>query len=189
MPVTREMVTDQRPMSQIKIPPGFRAVTINVDSRSGVEGWARPNTRVDVLCTYTDPKDGQKKIAAVVRFVKILSVSGQTQSVEGRAAVDSAATTVTILVEEKSSRKVELARQIGSLSLALVGQDETQKVEGNNSDVISADDLFGQKVAPVGPKAQVPVEGRMTIKDPKTGRPVVMVLQKGVGWVREDSVP
>ena len=49
-PLHRDYITNIRPTNAltVKIPEGFRAVTISVDARSSVEGWARPGARVDI---------------------------------------------------------------------------------------------------------------------------------------------
>ncbi|MCC6954655.1 MAG: Flp pilus assembly protein CpaB [Deltaproteobacteria bacterium] len=184
MPVTRDSITDVRPLTSLKIPPGFRAVTIIVDARTGVEGWAKPNTRVDVLCTYTDPKDNKRKVGTVVRFVKILSVSGQTQTgTEGRSNMGGGATTVTLLVEERNAKKVELARRLGEISLALVGDVEPSGAK-ENSDVVTEKDIFQNEVDET--VAEEPAEGSMIMTDPKNGRPVKMLLRGG-RWVKAEE--
>jgi pilus assembly protein CpaB len=82
MPLLRDAVSDQPPLSALNIPAGFRAVTIQVDSRSGVEGFAKPGTRVDVLFTFKD-RDQKQKVATLARFIKVLSTGGNVGAVEG----------------------------------------------------------------------------------------------------------
>ena len=184
MPVTRDAVTDKKPETTLNIPPGFRATTITVDSRSGVEGWAKPNTRVDILLTFVDRTSRRKKVATIARFVKILSVSGQAgNSTEARAQVQGRAT-VTLLVEERVAKKIELARQIGELSLALVGNTEA-KAPDEKTDVVTEKDLFNDGEE-AGPAREEPTEGVITTTDPRTGRPVRMFLRNG-RWVPETA--
>ena len=83
VPLVWDDISDNPPLSRIDIPPGYRMVTITIDKRTGVEGFARPNSRVDILWTYK--QDGRKKVATIARFIKIVSVAGAT-AVEGNKA-------------------------------------------------------------------------------------------------------
>ncbi len=183
--IRRDDITDAQPLSQVikDIPVGYRAVTITVDSRSGVEGWARPGTRVDVIFTYVE-KGGQKKVATIVPFSKILSVGGAT-SADGAAAKKSGdSTTVTLLVTEKDSKKIELSRSVGTLSLSLVGDQETGATRPD-SDPISLNDLFPQ-AEQAGANAEPEPDGVMYVQDPNTGRQVKYVLQ-GRRWKKAED--
>ena len=177
------MVADTRPISAFHIPPGYRAVTIEVDRRTGVEGFAKPNSRVDVLWTYEDPKDRdrRKKVATIVHFSRVLSVGGVTSIEAANAAQGSAnATTVTLLVTEQDAKKIELARTLGVLSLSLVGEQEQSAVAAA-PEPIDIYTLLGR--GPETEQAEEPSEGIMYTEDPKTGRQVKYLLRRG-RWER-----
>lgn len=178
MPLVRDDISPNTPLSNIKIPPGFRAVTILVDSRSGVEGFAKPGSRVDVLWTYT--QDREQKVATIVRFVKVLSVAGATRANEENAAVGKN-TTVTLLTSERDAKKVELARTMGTISLSLVGDQEQGSVEGE-PDSITLNDLIGRPA--MDANVEEPNDGEMFTVDPRTGRQIRYVLRNGK-WVRD----
>ena len=156
------------------IPPGYRAVTIIVNSRSGVEGFAKPNSRVDILWTYN--QGGKKNVATISRFVKVLSVSGQTNAVQNaRVAVGAKGTTVTLLVTEKDAKKIELARSLGALSLSLVGDQEIRTATGE-PDTVTIQDLIGRPAN--NQPTEVSNDGVMFTTGPD-GRQVRYVLQNG----------
>lgn len=90
------------------LPAGYRAVKITVDSHSGVEGFAKPNSRADVLWTFT--QDGQQKITVIASFLKVISIG------EFKAAN---VNTITLAATEKDAKKIELAKTLGTLSLSL----------------------------------------------------------------------
>ncbi len=182
LPIVRDYISETKPISALNIPPGYRAVTITVDSRTAVEGWARPNTRVDVLWTYQD-RDGVKKVATIVRFTKILSVGGATNA-EGKPEGAGAPTTITLLVGEKEAKKIELARTLGSLSLSLVGDQEDNKVS-DTPDVVTIDTILGTPAEKKG--NDEPNDGVMYTQDPKTGKQVRYVLRNG-RWVRDTNL-
>ncbi|MCB0358151.1 MAG: Flp pilus assembly protein CpaB [Bdellovibrionales bacterium] len=180
LPLLKEDVTDRPPISAVTgaIPPGYRAVTITVDARSGVEGWAQPNTRVDVLWTYKD-RDASTKVATIVHFSKILSVGGVTGIDSGsptRNAQQPAVTTVTLLVTELDAKKIELARQTGVLSLSLVGEKDTGRV-GANPEVVDLSSLLPR--APEAPGEEPAADGVMYSKDPVTGKMMKYELKNG----------
>ncbi len=178
IPLVMDDLTDQRPVNTFRIPPGYRAVTIMVDARSGVEGFAKPNSRVDVLWSYA--QDGRSKVATIVRFVKVLSVAGVTQASQQNSAIGAGAP-VTLLVTEKDAKKIELARTLGALSLSLVGDQEPGASAGE-PDSITINDLIGR------PATQEPGEeandGEMYTVDPRSGRQIRYVLRNG-RWVRD----
>lgn len=176
-PLLESSLTDIQPIAAIDIPPGHRAVTINIDKRSGVEGWARADSRVDILWTHVG-KDGRKRVAVLVPYAKVLSLGGSTgrgQAAEGDKQ-QGGSTTVTLLVTAQQAKKVELARTLGDLSLSLVGQVETIG-ESEDGEAISVDDLLGNTA--VAPQEEAPADGVMYDTDPTTGKKRKFLLING----------
>ena len=179
-PMVMDDVVDVPPLSSFHIPPGYRAATIRVDARQGVEGFAKPNSRVDILWTYS--QDGRKKVATIARFVKVLSVAGMTKADTEKAAIKKE-TTVTLLVTEKDAKKVELARSLGQLSLSLVGDQETS-TKTAEPDTITIQDLIGRPAQ--AEPTEVANDGVMYTSDPRTGRQLRYVLRNG-RWALDRS--
>ena len=143
-PVMVDEVTDT-PDSLLskQIRPGFRAVTITVNSESGVEGWGVPQSLVDVAWVSHDAEEGGEQVAAtIVKRARVLSVLGKTeiqppeqQGGSGRVVADtkgggnpgvpSGGFTVTLLVTPDDGRKILLASRTGELSLMLRGEYDT----------------------------------------------------------------
>jgi Flp pilus assembly protein CpaB len=174
-PLLESFLTKDVPINPVNIPAGYRAITITVDARKGVEGWARPNSRVDILLTYKD-ENGKTNVATIVRFVRILSVAGQIHDGGGQRMQIGKDTNITLLVEERDAKKIELARSYGEISLALVGNDPVIPTSEPESPVTPGE-LFG------GQRAQTeevsPPDGRMTMKDPRTGEIMLYELRNG----------
>jgi len=80
--VSSQDVTREIPTSTFHIPSGYRATSITVNARSGVEGYARPNSRVDVLWVHQDDR-GRRRVSTIVRFAKVLSFNGVTSAPDG----------------------------------------------------------------------------------------------------------
>ena len=176
IPVLVDALSENKPINPLNIPAGYRAVTITVDARTGVEGFAKPNTRVDVLWTFT--QDGRQKVASIVRFTKILSVGGVTGTEANKANIAGAHTTVTLLVSEKDAKKIELARTLGTLSLSLVGEQE-QGAKDTDPDAISIQDLIGRPATDDSQPEEVASDGVMYTSDPRSGKQMRYILKNG----------
>jgi pilus assembly protein CpaB len=125
-----ESLTANQPNSTItaNIPEGFRAVTIRVDERTSVEGWARPGARVDIV--WATELRGEKTVSVIVQNAKILSAERQALGVpavgpDGQPIVGGVPTTVTLLVTAQDAAKIQLASTAGTLSLSLRGDRDS----------------------------------------------------------------
>lgn len=190
-PLTNVDISEKRAISALNIPAGYRAVTIVVDRRSGVEGFARPDSRVDVLWSFV--KDGKQQVATIVRFVKILSVAGMTaHAAEGGAGAppdNQGATTVTLLALERDAKKIELARTLGTVSLSLVGDVEPQ-VDKEDPAAVTMNELLNIQEPKVNAAGQQEpaADGILYSTDPKTGKQIRFILQNGTRkWVRDPN--
>jgi pilus assembly protein CpaB len=112
-----------------KITPGYRAITIQLDNVSGIEGWGVPGTRVDVLW-YARGESADALVSTLVKGVPILSVQGKMDLTAGSGVgyvpLSSPNTdksfTVTLLVSPADGQKIFLASRSGELSLMLAGE-------------------------------------------------------------------
>lgn len=175
--ITPETVS-QTPTRSIpfEIPPGYRATTIGIDGRTGVEGFARAGTFVDVLWYYSDER-GRQRVVTLVPRAKVLSVGGTTESQTHDSDNQKLARSsmATILVTKKQAHSIELARNLGVLSLSLVGDIED---EPSNSDLeVTVNDIL-RPDAKEGPA----VDGVVVSSNPVTGRQEKFVL-KNHDWV------
>ncbi|WKZ56432.1 MAG: Flp pilus assembly protein CpaB [Bdellovibrionota bacterium] len=141
-PLQKDYITTVRPVNNVtaKIPPGFRAVTISVDARSSVEGWARPGARVDVV--WASKLKGQAGVTVIVQNAEVLSAERNTENkAQPGMPVPS---TVTLLVSAEDAAKIQLAVTTGSLNLTLRGDnDPGRAVQGKS--VTVADLLGGER--------------------------------------------
>jgi pilus assembly protein CpaB len=155
-PILRDYITNVRPTSDVtaSIPEGFRAVTIKVDSRTAVEGFARPGAKVDVVWATT--QRGEPVVNVIVQNAKVLSLNNTTQSgdANGNQQPQTAApTTVTLLVSAEDAAKIQLASTTGSLSLQLRGDTDSGK--GGTFSSITMSDLRGDRPAAAGEEKSI----------------------------------
>ncbi len=103
------------------IPPGHRAIAIDVDATTGVEGWAFPGAHVDVLVTYRDAEDGISKTRIAVDDAVVMSFDGSTEreTANDMGSRISSTSTVTLAVPPDDTLKIRTAQAIGKISLVL----------------------------------------------------------------------
>lgn len=111
------------------ITPGKRAFAIRVNEVAGVAGFALPGNYVDILLSSKD-SSGQPTSKILIERVLVLAVA-QEQSVKDDAkpkVVD----VVTLEVTPQQAEKLDMARLVGGLSLALRNQkdESSEKTAG-----------------------------------------------------------
>ncbi|MBL7663093.1 Flp pilus assembly protein CpaB [bacterium] len=149
------------------IPPGHRATTIEVDSTSGVEGWATPGAHVDVIVTYQDSTDGKKKSQIAIEDAVVVSYNGQTKvgdTKEGTIGRLSQTATVTLAVPVMDAVKLHTARAMGKISLILRNTSDVRSV---GDALVTSTDL--SKVQPDPKKSLGDPQGFVRYKDGKGG--------------------
>lgn len=138
-------VTPVRPINSVtaSIPPGYRAVSITVDEKSGVEGWARPGAMVDVV--WTSQIRNLPGATVIVQNAKVLSAERITDS-RDMAEGGPAPSTVTLLVPSPDANKIQLGSTTGLLSLALRGDGDAS---ANPVTSMTTNDLLNRSDEPL----------------------------------------
>ena len=127
--IKKSSVTIENSKTEVlNITPGMRAVTIEVNAKRGIEGWALPGTRVDVVLTYMS--DGELTSKVVVENTRVLSNAGDSTNksqdrLSARRPV-SGDTTVTLETTPKDALKIETAQQKGTLSLHMRSLEDSK---------------------------------------------------------------
>ncbi len=107
------------------ITPGMRAISVRVNDVAGVSGFALPGNHVDVLVNVQDDQ-GRMVSRIVLQRIKVLAVAqDSTVKDDAKAKVVS---TVTLEVTPQQAEKLDLARAVGNLSLALLNQADKTSV-------------------------------------------------------------
>jgi pilus assembly protein CpaB len=134
------------------IAEGKRAMTVRVNDVVGVAGFALPGNYVDILVHAQrdgDVKGETKPISkTVLEHVLVLAVAQEAGRDDTKPKVVNA---VTLELSLADSEKLDLARSIGTLSLALRNQSDQETV---STEGITKNELFGEPkvfkaVAPV----------------------------------------
>ena len=105
------------------IEPGRRAITIEVDPVTGVGGFVRPGSHVDVLATLPTASTGMKKLIAkmILQDIKVLAVDQEANPLLRLVETEKVrmAKTVTLLVTPDEAERLTLAGSQGSIHLVM----------------------------------------------------------------------
>ena len=108
------------------IPPGMRALTVSVNTYSGVSGFILPGTRVDVLVTVpSTSKKEESSTMIILEYVQVLAVD---QTFERKGDDPIIVQSVTLLVNPEEAEKLALASMEGKLSLILRNTADTEQI-------------------------------------------------------------
>jgi pilus assembly protein CpaB len=121
------------------IEPGKRAITVRVNDVIAVAGFAHPGSYVDVLVSAKDPK-GEQFSMIVLNRVKILAIAQETQSDPAQPKVVNA---VTLELTPEEAESLDLARNVGSLTLVLRNESDRQQTD---SDGVQMKELLQRRI-------------------------------------------
>lgn len=111
---------DGRAALSYDLPEGMRAISIPVSAVSGVSGFVLPGDVVDVLLTRQIPGDGatdsDKMIDVILESVRVLAID---QMANEKSTDPKIGKTAVVMVDMAGAQKLTLARELGSLTLAL----------------------------------------------------------------------
>ncbi len=106
------------------IPEGKRAITVHVNEVIAVAGFALPGSYVDVLVSGRDANN-ESFSRTVLSRLKVLAVAQETTADRDKPKVVNA---VTLELTPQESEKLDLARNIGVLSLVLRNELDTSQI-------------------------------------------------------------
>ncbi len=136
---------------------GKRAITVKVNEVVGVAGFALPGSHVDVMVHTTVDDESAKRNQGtamskiVLERILVLAIAQEASRDETKPKVVSA---VTLEVTPDQAELLDVARSVGSLSLVLRNQLDTQPT---HSVGMSKADLFAANPAASAPAAPVAV--------------------------------
>ena len=107
------------------IPFGKRAITVRVNDVIGVAGFALPGSFVDVIANGKDSADIPFSKIVLTR-VKVLAVEQETDSDPTKPKV---VTAVTLELTPEETERLDLARNIGTFSLALRNEMDADQAQ------------------------------------------------------------
>jgi pilus assembly protein CpaB len=155
------------------ISEGKRAITVRVNDVIGVAGFALPGNYVDIIVsTQKDPQPGadarEQSISKIVlERILVLAVAQEVNRDETKPKVVNA---VTLEVTPEQAEKLDLARSVGTLSLALRNQVDPQSASTEGATKLT---LLPASAPPAPPKpAPKPASARPAPVVVKVAAPV-----------------
>jgi len=110
---------------QALVPPGMRAMTIEINEFSGVGGMVMPGSRVDVLATMRDPANDEAMSRTIAQNVIVKAVGKTTGTVtQPGEAGGEPVKSVTLLVSSKQAEAIQLGGIVGKPWLVLRGSED-----------------------------------------------------------------
>jgi pilus assembly protein CpaB len=111
------------------LPPGMRAVTVQVDDVIGVAGYVKRGDRVDVLATASGAAFSKNPAAKVIlQDVEILKINRNPEKEESKKRSTKKTQVVTLALNLEQTERLALTSNEGRLLLALRNQTDRAKV-------------------------------------------------------------
>lgn len=153
----------------LTIPEGLRAVTVSANEVSGVGGFVRPGSRVDVVATWDVA--GKPQTRLLLQDVLVIAVA-QESGAQDKPKVPSS---VTLAVDPASTERLVLASERGSLRLAMRSPGEKRVVAtaGSTPETLAGKPAAAPKRVQVVRKVVHPAPPRRA----PLGDPPVVVLR------------
>lgn len=175
-----------QPGLSFAIKPGMRAITVRVNDVVGVAGFALPGNYVDILVNTTDEAAraaGENKTISkiVLERILLLAVAQETSQGEGKPKVVNA---VTLEVTPEQAEKIDLARSVGSLSLVLRNQLDTEPLTTGG---VYKKDLLKGTTEPEAKPAETAVPAKPAAKKAAPRKPAAKAGQVQVEVIRGDT--
>jgi pilus assembly protein CpaB len=106
------------------INPKGRAVTIDVQEKSAVGLWVRPNDHEDVIGSFRDPTNQELKTVTLLQNVVVLATGRITANTTYVTEDEKKFNTVTLLVLPEEAEILTLGQELGQITLLLRNPDD-----------------------------------------------------------------
>jgi len=128
------------PRMAMQLEEGKRAVSIRIDSVSGVSGFIAPGDRVDILLIRRENNSLQSSV--ILQDIRVIAIDQRSSEEADSPRVGR---TATVEVSALEAQKIHLAQQLGRLSLTLRSvQDFAEDVDQTAVESVDVRDLLGK---------------------------------------------
>jgi pilus assembly protein CpaB len=184
-PIVESLLAAQGSASglQALVPPGMRAMTIEVNEFSAVGGMITPGSRVDVLSTMLDAKSSENMSRTIAQNVLVKAVGQATGQAEEAGMEAKPVRSITLLVTSRQAEALQLSTVTGRPWLVLRGQNDNAIASSAGT---TLSDLRGLPTGIFGaalPPQAAPVPDTTAALDPTT-RPVAWSSARSVHTIR-----
>lgn len=128
------------------VPPGMRAITIDVNESNGLAGMLLPGCRVDIVSTIHAQKNGALLTRTVVQNALVQATGQRLSNAKPEDGKEPPMfRTVTLVVTAREAQIIELANSSGRFRLALRGSGDHEDADPVG---VTEADLLGRPDAP-----------------------------------------
>jgi pilus assembly protein CpaB len=120
------------------LPPGMRAVSMEISPEAGAGGFILPNDHVDVILTRMEKLSQEEFFTAetILVDVRVLAIDQTVEEKNGQRVI--VGKIATLALSPRQTETLALARRLGSLSLALRGLRDSDQPSANGADSVVA---------------------------------------------------
>ena len=140
------------PMLAERLPAGHRAVTLEIDSNSALNGMIQPESYVDITLTVSDNKPELSGMATMTLMQGIQVLATSHARFKGWEDLPNQLRNVTVAVTPEQANKLILAQKYGTLSVTLRSSAEGELLAQDNSvsHMVDPFDLLGlSRITPI----------------------------------------
>ncbi len=130
----------------VRIPKGYRAVSVKINEVSAVGYQLRPGTFVDVIAVMRVGRANELVSRIILQQVKVVAVGRMLSSPNDDGGKSKAAQSVTLLVKDSDVPKLHLAQTEGKITLAMRSPDDTIESPPGHA---SRSEILGLKPPPL----------------------------------------
>lgn len=138
----------------VRIPKGYRAVSLKINEVSGVAYQIRPGSFVDVIAVMKSGRRREMVSRIILQRVEVVAVGRMLSTGTDPGGKSRAAKSVTLLVRDSDVPTLHLAQTNGKVTLAMRGPSDTLEADPGQA---SEGELLGL-IKPDPPAEQKPVQ-------------------------------
>jgi Flp pilus assembly protein CpaB len=181
----------------LKVPVGYRVVSVRVTSESSVSSLIEPGDRVDVIAVLRESRANPLPTAkTILKAVRVFAVNAEMGRSLDRDKTLDAARTVSLLLTPEQVEKLTMASDMGTIKLSLRSPDDAEVAEtaGCNADKVYGRGDVADEVLSNG-KIDVPGLTSRAIQQPRSVEPQwtmeIMSPQNSqeYNWGKRDDPP
>jgi len=127
-PVLADKVMDIYGISgAMKIPPGYRVVSVKATAETSVSNLVEPGDRVDVVVViHEQPIETNAVAKTILKAVRVFAVNRDMDRAQDETKSTDSARTVSLLLQPEHVEKLMMAAKLGEIRLALRSPDDAK---------------------------------------------------------------
>ena len=127
--------------SSLKVPKGFRAVSVKVTMDSSVSSLIEPGDKVDVIVVMKRSQDSPAMSKTILKLVQVFAVNTEMAKSPDKDKTLEEVRTISLLLDPEGAERLAMGQEMGTVRLTLRGPDDPLV---DDTPGCSVDRLFGR---------------------------------------------